>query len=193
MIVPLSRQPPPDPDSVPSSRWPNFRTKTTALSITGIFATQGLPWVAKMVINAPPRLLRVETAFLQRDYVQLTLDVTAYAALCIPRYGWLFAIGIDLASECLNAYFHRGSLQPRNAPRFTRIDPTVPENALRILNVSAEEAERPETVAQHRNTIIANLAQRQTQVLSSTEAAAQFQLMIDDVHTAYRTLSESGL
>lgn len=188
--IPSNQQLKSDRSSVSSPGWPNSETVMTGLSIAVnvISEIKSFPISSTAVINAPIRMWRLATAFQKKDYLQIAFDVAAFTALFFPPYGRLFAIGIDLTSECLSAYHYWDSARSCEPPHFTRIDANVRENALRILNLTVEEAEKQETIEQHYKLLIDDLTRRRNKV-SGSLLAEQIQYLIDDGHTAYKTLT----
>ncbi len=143
-LIPSSQQRLPDPSPLSPLDWPNSATIATGFSIAvNIISKIGsFSILAKAAVNANARIWKLVIAFRQKDYVQVAFGIAAFIALFFPPYGWLLAISIDLTSECLNAYRYWVSRKRNDSPLFTRIDPNVRENALRILNLPVEAAIR---------------------------------------------------
>ncbi|MFS8564567.1 MAG: hypothetical protein LVR00_09855 [Rhabdochlamydiaceae bacterium] len=109
-------------------------------------------------VNIPICAWNSVEAFQRKEYQTVACHAVALCVLFLPE-GRLIAMGLDTVSEFLNAYTK--SLQRQKSSisdsRPGRLDPTVRENAVIMLGLSAEEALNRETVYQRYEALVKNL------------------------------------
>lgn len=172
--------------------WPNQETLITSTKIVANLACYFLKSsLAKTAaINFSLRCISVYQTPSSNRYYRLSLEIGAFLVLPLP-YGILFSIGVDAISEAVNFYnrHRKGSSagRPKGAPSsrplvspLKLLDPTKEENALKILGLQPEDIKNPNKIDSQYQTTIDDLIKKQAN-----------QAMIDDVNTAYQTLTSA--
>ncbi len=167
--------------------WPDKQTAAAVLSvgINGFFELAKASIPMTQIGNLPVRIWSTLTAFQQKEYVHVARNVVSFSALFFP-HGRPIAIGVDMMCECMSAYQHLSYKTPRSNLK-NKLDPSIKENALRILDLSAEEAQDPSRVTEKARQMVDTLNQRKAK--ASPIIAQELQWLIEDIQAACRTLN----
>lgn len=178
-----------DSISLLNGNWPNVQTAITSLSVldNALYEIFKRSCQTTARANSLIRAVSIARAIYDKKYYKVAFDVTAYSLLYFSC-GRLVCIGVDLASEIVNIYQSSQNHKPLSVLK--RLDPTTRENALTILGVSPEQAENQEYIEGNYRTLI-DMLEKKKSIPSSSRITAEFQNMIDDAESAFKTLSSS--
>lgn len=167
--------------------WPNQQTAAAAVSIgiNSFFEIAKISMPITWVGNFPVRIWSVFTAFKQKKYVHIARNIISFVALFF-RHGRAVAISVDMLFECISAYRHH-CYKPSSPELKNKLDPIVRDQALRILDLSAEEAQDINRVTTKTSQMVNDLTQRK--VKASPVIAKELQLLINDINAACKTLT----
>ncbi|MGH2611691.1 MAG: hypothetical protein ACRDFB_01420, partial [Rhabdochlamydiaceae bacterium] len=186
-------------------RWPNMQT----LINTGNLANS----VACIIFKNPfleglniscRSLATLITVYYRGDRKNGMLQQLAVAVIFgLGRKGCYLSVTIDLASEAINYYRlrrsssvinknHDASIKPGSILAGKRIDPKVPENAARILNVPSDRINDKEYIEHQKLGAIKDLTTTKNTLDKDKSGrdpfAVEIQGLIDDTNAAYTTL-----
>ncbi len=170
--------------------WPNSQTAITSTSVVVNVACKAMNsskhWTVGL--NVPVRVFSVIRSINHKKYYKVAFDAAAFASLFFQPYGIFAAIGFDFISEGINFYLERYSCDdPSQSSNLKRLDPTKIENACKILDIPENRLDDLDFIKINYNRIIDSLEKRKAKL--SKNLANEIQLMIDDVHVSYETLT----
>lgn len=167
-----------------------------------------------VVMNLPLRAWNCINGCQEKNYWKVALDVLAFSSLFFPVYRPKVTILIDLASEAINLYIkmNHHSRASRslsfwdwsnqrlakiknffiNEKKTKEIDCTIRENALKVLDLSAEEAEDRSILNERYQDLYKAWSERMVEAkkLKSEFLAQEFEKRLCRVQIAYKTLTQ---